>query len=718
MWPSKTTDRLRGMGATDQGSKPGRDGWVIPTLLLLGVCTSAFHGTWFARDDRIPFMDQHRYYEMSRKAATVFNGSSEAGPMELLHLHASHPPLYPMVGALGILAGGDGYRSARLVNVPLAFLLVIAIYGLARCILSPSGALLASALGAWAPLVSSFGHVYYIESLLVVLVILALRMIVNGAQERQASAVTLGLLLGLGCLAKWTFPVFLAAPIIAVMCRGHLYRGALTTAATAAVIAAPWYVVNFQGLLDFFASGVAGGEGHLSAHEGWSGLLYYPRKIVLTGLGLPLSLAAAGGLLLLLRRNRKTGFLILLTVVVPVIVFGFVMSKKPRHLIPILPVLATSAAFVVMAIPRPLWRRLAGAFLVLHVGAASFQSSFHVLESGLSISIDQRRISLLSEPSPIPGAPDATRWPYRDILNTLVAADARRETPVLLLVNLMAFREDGFWYWRDEIQRDVEVGLVPFSYPEGHPAWQPFPMTASAQDTPGLLDAGYLLLKTGVLWNRYETGHRLHRYGAWIADGLMDPGGPLRKAFEPIGEWPLADGSRALAFRARSTRKDFTRELATWALRHAPECEEAWRVLEEPVPLEPQRDRRLAQLGIRPSELAVVTESSLATTLQRHQDREDLWRLAAARFPESDIGREAATVLDLILATRTREREPDAALHLSDLHARAGRRIAAVRWLRRALEGNGELEHAVRDRMVLLGIEEGSQSVLDRLRQE
>ena len=668
-------------------------------LLALAIATGAFHEVWCQRDARGPFMDQYRYYAMSAQARDVLDGSADGGAEELLHLHASHPPLYPVVGALAMLVGDGDYPSARRVNVLLAVLLVFVAYGLARSILGTWEAWLASALAAWAPLVTSFGHMYYIEALLVVLVLYSLRLIVRDhALDRPGRAALLGLMMGLGCLAKWTYPVFLFAPLLWAAWRGRAWGGLLTACGVAAVVAGPWYVVNLQGILDFFATGVVGGEGYQSARSGWDGITYYPREIVLVGLGLPLCLAALIGAVILLRRRSRPAVLLALAALVPVVVFTFVMTKKPRHLIPILPALATFGAVAIAAVPRRRLRVAAGAFLLLHVVAASFQASYSVFEAAPGIPVGSRRIPLLSQPSPIPGRPDARHWPYPEILRELVAHDASGASPVLLLCNLTSFREDGFWFWRDELDFDVEVGLVPFSYPPGHPAFAPFPLETAAEDTPGLFDARYLVVKSGICWVRYPTGLKLHHYAAWITDALLDPDGPLRRAFAPIGEWALPDGSRAFAFRVRDDADEKLHAIARWALRFAPAATPAWRVLNAAEPSDvAARDRRLAELRVRPEVLATVNATSLGQALTDLPLREDLWRLARARVPESEIGREAATILDLLEATRIREREPEAALTLARHHLHRGRKAAAVRWLRRALEGRRELEAGVSD---------------------
>ena len=97
----------------------------------------------------------------------------------------------------------------------------------------------------------------------------------------------MGLLLGLGCLAKWTYPVFVGVPLLLAVRKTRRWTSLLPTVGVAAIIAAPWYVTNFSNVVAFFERGVVAGEGHLSAHPGLMGWLYYPKELILVGLGLP-----------------------------------------------------------------------------------------------------------------------------------------------------------------------------------------------------------------------------------------------------------------------------------------------------------------------------------------------------------------------------------------------------------------------------------------------
>lgn len=572
------------MDAVEKGRRGA--GWAT---VGVGLLVAVLHATWFAEDRRVPFMDQHRYYEMSAHAARCLDGTDDQGPLGLLTLDGSHPPLYAILGALTMSILGDGYASARLVNTVLAALTVLAAYLLGRRGLSPWGAWLGATLCAFAPLLFAFGHVYYIEALLLPLVLLSWWWVdASDGLSGRLSWIGMGVLLGLGCLAKWTYPVFVAVPVLLSVRRSRAWTGLLRSAMVAAVLAAPWYATNLGNMLEFFERGVVAGEGHLSARPGLTGWFYYPKEIALVGLGLPLTAFALAGWVSLLRTDPAAARRIAVYAIVPVVVFSAVMTKKPRHVLPVLPVLAIAAAHAVLSVRRDRLRWLIGSLLAAHVAAAALQGSFRLLDEDPVMVVAGRKITVLSDPSPIPGPPDDTYWPYEEILDALhdAGADDSR-APVLLLFNLTAFREDGFWYTRNALGRSVELGLISFSWPRTHEAFEPYPLSSAAKDTPGLLDARFVVVKTGRMWVRYGTGLALHEYGARTAESLMDPDSPLRTAFRPFREVPLPDGSRAVVFVTRD-EPDRNAAIVNWAKGlleevEDPELLEGFRIGDDPA---------------------------------------------------------------------------------------------------------------------------------------
>lgn len=637
---------------------PERRRPVAALLLLILVAQTALHLAWFARDRRIPFWDQYRYYAMTRSAADILEGRSASGIAGLLDLHPSHPPLYPLAGVAPLLLSDGGFPGARLVNLLTAALTTMLAFALARRLLGGAPALVAAAVAAFSPLVTTIAHLYYIENLLVPIVIASVLAIVSGPFRSPGRAALFGLLAGAGCLVKWTWPVFLAAPALAAAARERKWREAAIAAAAAALVAGPWYATHAAGIAAFFEAGVTGGAGHLSGISGAAGLLYYPKTLVLSGLGIPATVAAVAGFAVLVRRDRKRAWLLLLLVAVPVVVFTFVLTKKPRHLLPVVPLLGIPVAAAVAALrPRGV-SVLAGALVVLHLALASLQASFGLLPGGAPA---LGPLPLLTRThNDDPGPPDATAWPYAAILDALPAPPSPgRPGRVLLAFNLLAFRDTGFEYHAREQGRPFTFGLLPLHFPPGHPGHHPYPLTAEAvEGTFGLLDADLVIAKGGAMWMKVQSGEPVHRDAARLGEALLDPQGPLASAFAPVARVPLPDGSTAAVFRRLP---DGDAAIAAFARR--------WDAAHDRPPLEEH---------------------------SREPDREDLQEAAARLLPADHPRREPLRRLLALRETARVSRDPPAPeLALARMHRDAGNDRAAILWLRRALEADAALGREV-----------------------
>jgi hypothetical protein len=704
--------------SNDPSAGAAVSGRVCIAILALLAGQAGFHVAWFAQDVRIPFWDQYRYYAMSRTAADIIEGQAPTGIAGVWRLHESHPPLYPLLGVLALKAGGGGFHAARLVNVGLAALTVLATLSFSRRWLSPWGALLAAFFAAAMPLISSLAHLYYIENLLVPWVVLSLDVLVRSDRlRRRRSVVLLGLLAGTGCLVKWTYPVFLALPILWAAWQGREWKGLLWVAGIAGVVALPWYLSHAEGIRDFFAAGVTGGAGHLSAVTGFRGLLYYPKTLLLVATGLPLGITALAGFIILLRRERSSGMILFLAVLVPILVFSFVLTKKPRHILPVLPVVGVMASAAVLSCPRPaavLW----ACGLVAHTTIASLHASFAFPAAAAELKVASYRVPILSSKhSDDPGPPDRMVWPYDSLLSQLpVPSGNGTKTPVLVTFNVAGFRDVGFAYAAGERRLPFVFGLLPLHFPEGHPGHSPFPLSAPpAEGALGLLDASVVIAKGGSVGLRVQSGMPVHVDAARVSEALQDPHGPLEAAFQLQSRTDLPDGSSASVFEARRG-PDRDRSLARFALRYSPEHEHAWRILGETPPASSGRDARLAEIGVIPEALARARAASaraeddsarlaIREALAGDPDREDV-QIAAVEVlaPEEPL----RAVLERMLALREECRVPlsgrRAEMDLAGLHWELGHRGAAVTWLRRALEADRELALSLRLRLEYWGI--------------
>ena len=684
----------------EQRRGPGRRTAVLLLGLIL-VCQAGFHAAWFAQDARIPFWDQMRYWRMSEAAIAIVRGETPGGAGALLDLHASHPPLYGLAGALAAVAGDGSYAAARHVNMVLAALSTLGVFLLARCWLGRGASVLAAALAAALPYAAAFTHLYYTENLLSVLVVFtALSLVASRDLTRYAPALTLGLLMGLGLLTKWTYPIFVGPLVLVAVLRGRRAGPALAAAATALVIAAPWYLMHLNGILEFFASGVQGGEGHLSAVTGLAGTLFYPKAIVFTVLGLPFAVAAALGAVVLWRRAPAAALTCCLPVLAAVLVFAGVQTKGPRHVLPGCLPLAIPAAAALLAIRPRMLSGIVTGLVLLHVVLGSWLQSFGL--PGPLANLDRRiplagaRLPLLVAPE-MPGAPDDRIWPHEDLVQSLLPGLPQGGRGWTLL-NLTEFREEGFRLAAEALPVPLAVSLAPFSYPPGFANHEPWPLV-------DLLRQDFLFAKAGQSWIRFRSRTPVHGFAARLDEALFDPG-PVRDGFVEVKRMRVPDGSMAIAL--VRNREAGPRALALEALRWEPAHADAWELLGEPVPSPADLPARLVALGVMPPKVLDAARAEAAgdaptaarlrlEAAEDHPLREDLWLAAAAALPRNDP--RLAGVQERLAAWeswRTREGSADVALGLARHEVAAGHRRAAIRWLRRALEADLSSIEAVR----------------------
>ena len=255
--------------------------------------------------------------------------------------YGEYPPLYAALVGAGWWASGvadPGSLGLRALGL-LPLLLAAALIARSAACLSPEPAAAARAAGLAAlllPLGNGLARHFMPEGL-VVLVVAALILALVEAQRRPgwASALGLGLVLGLGLLVKQTVGLY-ALPILglaAVALRGWLV-GSL---GVAGLIAGPWYATHLADQAAYASASVEGAAAGLGAQ-----LAYYPLVMGLEVGGPPLCLLAAAALWARRREAstrglRRTGLVVLLG---GGLILALVPKKYPRLLAPLSPALA------------------------------------------------------------------------------------------------------------------------------------------------------------------------------------------------------------------------------------------------------------------------------------------------------------------------------------------------------------------------------------------
>jgi|GEM_PF-6845569 hypothetical protein len=645
-------------------------------FLSLAAFFLLLHGVWFGVDERGPFADQFRYYEQ----ALHFRGH------ELALDHPSHPPLYP---ALAALIPGNGFHHLRWLNLVLILGSLWLVHRWAQQVLPDAGSLAAAALALTTPLVVSVQHLFYIEVLLFPLVVATWLLLPSAAKPASTQRMlALGLVGGLGLLTKWTWPVFVLPAVLAALRYASL-RSWLLSAAMATLVAGPWYLTHWSDILQFAHEGVISGAGWISRTVGMEGLLYYPKAIAGSWWSLVLTLLACVGVVSVWRSSRRCGLVSAANILFPLLVFALIPTKKARHLLPILGLLSILSVQGVLSLCAARIRKLALGLLVAGGLGAACAVSFMPAEvhgqrmAGLPLTMRSHGDD--------PGPP--TRASVLAPLVADIATAVPPESRVLLAFHLAELRDTDFSAAMLATNNPRRFPLIPLALPEPE-ALRHFPLTVSrgSEGNAGVLEVTHILLRSGPLWLRVQSGLPVHRHASALQEALLDPDGALADVGE-TKEFPAADGSALWLWTpkdAASTR----RALLQLALREDPDHDSAWKELDETIPPPQRRLGRLVELGLLPSACLGLDSSDKAERLaaarlilQHHSHLTSLV-LRIAALDEPELATVAQRLLNLRDDFHTRPHTRAIVQRLVAEHHTLGDRRAVLRWIHRGLKCN------------------------------
>jgi hypothetical protein len=223
----------------------------IAAVIVAALAISAA-AAWHLRDRTSPSWDDGYYLTQSLALYdTLADRGVAAYSKRFLTIMQAKPPLIAALPTPVYLAVGRRYRAAYAVNLLFLALMFGGIYGICKGSGGPRAGLIAVAVLASAPTVYGLSHWYLVECGLVALVCAAIYVMAQWSESSGAGRATLlGVVFGLGCLMKASFPVYVAIPIgwLAFVQRKTALRRRPVIAflAAAALVAGPWYIVNFR----------------------------------------------------------------------------------------------------------------------------------------------------------------------------------------------------------------------------------------------------------------------------------------------------------------------------------------------------------------------------------------------------------------------------------------------------------------------------------------
>jgi len=321
-----------------------------------------------------PAFDDAWYLEVSFRLFNSLKHGLPAFASEYASAFRIKAPLLSVLPLPLYAVFGMGERLPIWTNLAALGAACACVFGAARALWSEHPrrdaiAALAAALTAVIPLIYGLSRIFFVEPVLTALVAGSVWAV--AAKTDRRAGLRLGVLFGLGLLAKILFPLYLAGPL---WLRRKELRPHMKSALFVAIpLAATWYAFNLPYIMGFAWSA---GFGRIAADYAGPAQSFAGRPLayasLLLGGALSWPLAAAMAAVVAGRRDRlDDGTRLALAWAAPLAVFAFGVNQEIRYAAPALPALALLAARAAMSFEAQRMRA-AAATLLLATGALVF----------------------------------------------------------------------------------------------------------------------------------------------------------------------------------------------------------------------------------------------------------------------------------------------------------------------------------------------------------
>ena len=256
--------------------------------------------------------------------------------------HASEfkAPLVSLLPLPAYLLAGKGLAPALCANVAAWALAGWCAWRLGRRFAGEAGGAWAAGCVALLPLGYGLSRHFYAEPLLTAIVLGTLEVLLAGGRP-----VALGLLLGLGMLAKVSFPLYVAVPMALLWRRERGAREWALAAAIGGLAACTWYALHGASALSFARSaGFGRTAAEYSSGEGLGAAARYAWLLARQCASLPMMFLAAASLTELARTGRLArwrawdpgAWAVAGAAALPLIVAASSVNREPRFALPAL----------------------------------------------------------------------------------------------------------------------------------------------------------------------------------------------------------------------------------------------------------------------------------------------------------------------------------------------------------------------------------------------
>ncbi len=454
---------------------------------------------------------------------------------------------YPYLFHLGLAKvfwfTGVSLRFAAAANLFWLLALMIALWLLGRRVFGGWAGVWAAILCAAVPASAGLDRqVLLAPCLAATIAWTVLALLESQGLSRRGWVLALGALAGWGMLAKWTYPLYVAAPLALVWWQvkkpesaGIDKRGLLWALLICLAMTLPWYlhspVTLFKSLFgDVWAYGAI--HGHPPVFS-LAGLAAYPLLLINDQLFLPLAFLSIVGLVWALAYRRQEAALILAWFLGGLVLISCMRNKDTRFLYPLLPALTLCLGGWLNAL-KLWWLRIGAVGLSLLLAAGALAGTGYgvgPLALKRVLALGQVSLTISAPQSTYLSPPDSHDWSVPEIVGYIAKANSGHGPSQLgVLASMPAFHKSAF---SAQARADgLPVQVISVLEPS---RWQSGQEAAGFWRDVGEVD--YLLLKTG------DLGAEPLYYQARDMIAAGDP--ELRYKLELVKAWDLPDGGQA-----------------------------------------------------------------------------------------------------------------------------------------------------------------------------
>ena len=329
-------------------------------LLVCIVVYIATNSVWIHIDSSPPIWDIAGH---SHRAAVTADLIANLDFASILTYDTIYPPFAYSVTALHFLIFGFQTHIPQYSNIFFVIVYVWAMWEIGKRFFKRSEvSLVAIIISLLYPLLAHFTRIYELDFAQLAMVCAAIAVWFKTDQlQNKKWSIGFGGIVACALLTKWTAILFLIGPlgffiIEALYQKRHdkrfqkiVIQHLIFAIVTAVIIAGPWFVLHLKTIL-------------ISAHQTrnnifsvpyenlWSlgNVLFYPSQVLRT-ITWPLLLFSLGGSIVLYRKNRRAFWFLLTWILVPYLLMTFVLySKESRYFLSAYPVLAFTAASILL----------------------------------------------------------------------------------------------------------------------------------------------------------------------------------------------------------------------------------------------------------------------------------------------------------------------------------------------------------------------------------